>query len=176
MNLANIEFQILDRDMVPILQLPLRQSFQSNPRLNLEPYGEISLEAVQMNLIALNVLYRATRNLFYIFEGDPHFGLKIDGRERSMPAEEATDVLLNHQVPRINFQVVLVYFNGLGEAGSLPLSTIRAVEFESTMDFQELYEQSFQLGGYERDIFPEFDLSDIIFPTDVDDLREPPLI
>lgn len=110
-----------------------------------------------------------------LLEGTPHIGL-IDGTEQTMPATEATRVLSDRDIPRINFQLFLVYTSSIGEVGSIPVTKPRTVEINSEMTFQELYRQSHDLGGYELDTFSDFDLTEIIHTRDVEDLREPTLL
>lgn len=110
------------------------------------------------------------------FEGTPEIGYRVGDCRKSKPVGDAVDIFLDEGINRINFQLGMVYANSLGEAGVRILSEARSVELERGMDFQELFEQSFLLGGYERDTFPRFGLGDIVFNRESDDLLEPGLL
>lgn len=110
------------------------------------------------------------------FHGTPPISFGFDEFQQTMSVENATTKLHEHGVKRVNFQLALVYTNQLGEVGSLKLTQPRTTQIQQSMDFQEFFDQSHLIGGYEETIFPEFDLADIIFTRDVDELREPDLL
>lgn len=108
-----------------------------------------------------------------IFEGNPKIGVKSGRGKQTMTVQGATEYLIDEDINRINYRIVLVYANPLGEVGYRALTDIRSVEFQEPLNFKGLQNQSFPLAGYERDTFPDFDLGDIIHTRDIEELREP---
>lgn len=107
------------------------------------------------------------------FRGTPPISFGFGEVQQTMTVENATEKLHEYGINRVNFQLALVYANQLGEVGSLKLTPPRTVDIQNGMNFQEYFDDSFLLGGYEETIFPEFGLRDIIFTRDVDEIREP---